>query len=136
MSTKIQINSLKALETLLNGDPEFSVEFRKSVLLEYEKKHILPSVQNRLEEMIQETMDSVLCVDNFGGSLHIRPETKRKMKSLAKDCIEDTLQEFLHEAAEEVCCKLELEKQLEAMVKKEMEKEIREKIIKELSKKK
>lgn len=46
MSTKIQINSLEALERLIGGDSEFEIEIRNSVVQEFAKKHIKCLAQN------------------------------------------------------------------------------------------
>ena len=40
MSTKIQINSLAALERLIGGDSEMEIEIRNSIVQEFGKKHL------------------------------------------------------------------------------------------------
>lgn len=40
MSTKIQINSLEALERLIGNDTELEIEIRNSIVQEFTKKHL------------------------------------------------------------------------------------------------
>ena len=40
MSTKIQINSLEALERLIGGDTDVEIEIRNSIVQEFAKKHL------------------------------------------------------------------------------------------------
>lgn len=40
MGTKIQINSLEALERLIGGDSELEIEIRNSVVQQFSKKHL------------------------------------------------------------------------------------------------
>ena len=40
MSTKIQINSLEALERLIGGDTELEIEVRNSIVQEFAKKYL------------------------------------------------------------------------------------------------
>ena len=40
MSTKIQINSLEALERLIGGDTEVELEIRNNIVQEFTKKHL------------------------------------------------------------------------------------------------
>ena len=42
MSTKIQINSLDALERLIGGDTELEIEVRNSVIQKFAEKHLKP----------------------------------------------------------------------------------------------
>jgi len=57
MSTKIQINSLAALERLIGGDTEVELEIRNNIVQEFAKKHL---------KSLLET-DSVLrkCIDDI-----------------------------------------------------------------------
>jgi hypothetical protein len=55
MSTKIQINSLEALERLIGGDSELEVEMRKSIAYDFTTKHLKalandPYVMAKMEE--------------------------------------------------------------------------------------
>lgn len=65
MSTKIQINSLEALERLIGGDTNVEIEIRNSIVQEFAKKHlkamvshplIVAAVQNAMDEVRQEFM--------------------------------------------------------------------------------
>ena len=40
MGTKIQINSLEALERLIGGDSEIEIEIRNAIIQEFAKKHL------------------------------------------------------------------------------------------------
>lgn len=72
MATKIQINSLPALEALLASDPDFEVEFRKAVIAEYEKKHILPTIEKRVKELVGAAVHEQL----GGVDYHNRPNVR------------------------------------------------------------
>jgi hypothetical protein len=62
LSTKIQINSLEALERLIGGDNEVEVELRGSVVQEFAKKHLKCIAQEylgKIEGDITETIKEV-----------------------------------------------------------------------------
>ena len=65
MSTKIQINSIDALERLIGGDTDVEIEIRNSIVQEFAKKHlkamvshplIAAAVQNAMAEVRREFM--------------------------------------------------------------------------------
>lgn len=51
MSTKIQINSLQALERLIGGDNTLELEIRQSVVTEFVKKHLKGLVDSRIVQI-------------------------------------------------------------------------------------
>jgi uncharacterized protein (UPF0147 family) len=60
MSTKIQINSLAALERLIGGDTEVEIEIRKSVALEMVNKHVTAKLLEKNEifmALVQDRID-------------------------------------------------------------------------------
>jgi len=60
MSTKIQINSLPALLHLLEAEDEVAVEIRRSVLKEYETKHVLPTIVARVDQIVSQRVNDLL----------------------------------------------------------------------------
>jgi hypothetical protein len=50
MSTKIQINSLEALERLIGGDTELEIELRNTVVQEFSKKHLKCIARDKMLE--------------------------------------------------------------------------------------
>lgn len=48
MSTKIQINSLEALERLIGGDTELEIEVRNSIVQEFAKKYLKGIINEEL----------------------------------------------------------------------------------------
>lgn len=48
MSTKIQINSLAALERLIGGDNTLEIEIRQSIVTEFTKKHLKGLVDSHI----------------------------------------------------------------------------------------
>ena len=74
MSTKIQINCLKALETLLGADPEFEVEFRNAVVAELHRKIIVPIVDKRVQSLVETEVNHALgTADRYGGQIKLAP---------------------------------------------------------------
>lgn len=66
MGTKIQINSLAALERLIGGDTELEIELRKSVAMELVKKHIVAKLDLSsapIRSLIRDQIDQA--VKNF-----------------------------------------------------------------------
>ena len=60
MSTKIQINSLDALERLIGGDTEVEIEIRNSIVQEFVKKHLKALVNHSLVvEAVGKAMNEV-----------------------------------------------------------------------------
>ncbi|MCF0059901.1 hypothetical protein MUK70_11680 [Dyadobacter chenwenxiniae] len=54
MSTKIQINSLEALNRLIGGDSELEVEVRNSVVQDFTKKHLKSMVPAVVETCLSD----------------------------------------------------------------------------------
>ncbi len=87
MGTKIQINSLKALEQLLHANPEVEMEIRRSVLKEYERKHILPSVEARVKLLAATEADALLGNTDYYGKLTLKKKFRDQIKTLVqKEC--------------------------------------------------
>lgn len=135
MGTKIQINSLPALERLLGSDPDFEVEFRRSVLAEYEKKHILPSIKGRVEAIINATASEQLGFLTGGGTFSLRHEAVIAIREIVReryrDCLAETVraevQSAVNAASEnfaqhvEEFCKNEVTKKIRDAIKSRLE---------------
>jgi hypothetical protein len=96
MSVKIQINCVKALETLLNADPEFEVEFRKAVLLEYERKHILPTIEARVKAIIEDTIANTFATSDWQG-IHLKPKFKEQVEKTAHNIGADAINQAIRD---------------------------------------
>lgn len=59
MGTKIQINSLDALERLIGGDSEFEIEIRNSVVQEFAKKHLKSVAQSFIYKVDEDLRQSI-----------------------------------------------------------------------------
>ena len=70
MSTKIQINSLAALERLIGNDNEIEIEIRNSIVQEFAKKH-LKSIAHELDSGLlnKELKDAVLKKDRWSTNM-------------------------------------------------------------------
>ena len=83
MSTKIQINSLPALMHLLESDGDIAMEIRRSVLKEYEAKHVLPTIAKRIEHIVRtEINDTLFEKKRSYGPKTLKPEHEDAVKLL------------------------------------------------------
>lgn len=98
MSTKIQINSLAALERLIGGDTELEIEIRNNIVQEFTKKHLkqiaTASVINQAihsieEDLIREFFETVK--DGY-----------RNKTVLKKDVLTSFKEEMIYRAKEEL----------------------------------
>jgi hypothetical protein len=82
MATKIQINDLKALQALLSVDPEFEVEFRNAVVTELHKRIIVPTVDRRVQALVEAEVNHALGVqERYGGRITLTPEVAEVIKT-------------------------------------------------------
>lgn len=104
MGTKIQINSLPALLHLLEAEGGISVEIRRSVLKEYETKHVLPTIVKRIDEIVTDRVNDLLFKEKRWGDkttlsdeyadvvkLAVRREAQGLVRGLVADAIEEAV---------------------------------------------
>ena len=120
MGTKIQINSLKALEQLLHANPEVKMEIRKSVLKEYEKKHALPSIVARIEELSRKEVDGLMGSTSYYGTHTL----KKKHKDLIKEMVNAQVSSQLHKIVAELFGEACLPEKITGMVEKQVTDEV------------
>ena len=133
MSTKIQINSLKALEALLNSDPEFAVEFRKSVLLEYEQKHIRPLIEAHVKTVVEAAVgDELGRVDIWAKGAKLADSHKTAVLAIAKAEGRKLLSEYTKEAIQTVFTESYVKATIESAVNAEIIEEVRRKVLTQL----
>ncbi len=103
MSTKIQINCVKALEALLKADDECEVEIRKAVLLEYERRHILPTIEARVKAVVGQELEAIFAKSEWNG-LTLRPQFKTQVEAAARnagaDAINQTIRDQIRETVD------------------------------------
>ena len=110
MGTKIQINSLKALERLIGGDSEIEIEIRKSIVAEFAKRH-LRSIVADIDKIIGE-----IAIKEFSGCFgkitrnntwtgehfEISDEIKRVIKGQISPIVNKKLSEAINEVVIDV----------------------------------
>lgn len=110
MSTKIQINSLEALERLIGNDNELEIEIRNSIVAEFAKKHLkslattdlvsnaAAAVQNEIKEEFFETVKT----SHWGsGTVIFKKEILNELKESLKAEARVILNQVVSEAIEE-----------------------------------
>lgn len=134
MSTKIQINSLQALVHLLEGEGDVSVEIRRSVLKEYETKHILPSIVARIDEIVTKRVHDLLFSGSKWGNIgsSLSAEYVDVVKSVVEREARSLVSSLVKEAVAEAATPEELEQRVSALVQdvsfSEVQKQIKAKI--------
>ena len=130
MATKIQINSLSALIHLLEGEGDVSVEIRRSVLKEYETKHILPSIVARIDEIVTKRVHDLL----FSGSKwgNIGSSLSAEYVDVVKSVVEREAHKLISSLIAKAFTPEELEQRVSALVQdvsfSEVQKQIKAKI--------
>lgn len=102
MSTKIQINSLAALERLLAGEDEFAVEFRKSVLIEFEKKHIRPAVLEWTKAQVLTEADKALKNNHFPWT-DLNKAVRDQIAAKGKQAVDGAITELIKSLVDSLC---------------------------------
>lgn len=117
MSTKIQINSLEALERLIGGDTELEIEIRNSVVQNFADKH-LKSVANTknfkdLETAIQNYIKDTFLKEEGGTwsskKLVFKDDILQQFKASLVNQAQTVLNEKVKEALETVGAKKRIE---------------------------
>jgi len=98
MGTKIQINSLAALERLIGNDTEMEIELRNSIVQEFTKKHLrsiaeekLPMYIKSLIEMVVREANEALGIKPTGVDSHISTAVHDKIKKAVMDRIDNAI---------------------------------------------
>lgn len=117
MSTKIQINSLAALERLIGGDSELEIEVRNSVVQNFTKKYLKDVANSEIVKVEanlvkREVYDSVFKKRAYGYHEVMTQEMQELIRATAKDVIENGVREIVHNAV----TKEELTKQVDECV--------------------
>ena len=111
MITKIQINSLDALERLIGGDTELEIEVRNSVIQKFAEKHLKPlansSAFKKIEDQLRKDAADQLSGDiatfkrdwqGYVSDIKLRPEIKDEMSRQVRTMIDDKIREAVTEA--------------------------------------
>lgn len=127
MATKIQINSLPALIHLLESDDECAVEIRKSVLIEYERTHVLPNIEARLQRMVDAAVEEACCTksQSFPYKLTLKPEIMGDLMVQVKQRFAIERGRLVNEIAQKVINTLNLKAEVEHAVTLETIKQVK-----------
>jgi len=101
MSVTIQINSVKALERLLEGEGDEQVTIKKAVLLEYERRHIMPVIENRVEAIVEQAIAEHLGKSTWQG-LQLKKEVAQQVEKIARTEAQNLLSSQIRRAVNEV----------------------------------
>lgn len=118
MATKIQINSLPALMHLLEADGDIGIEIRRSVLKEYETKHVLPTVVARIDEVVTAHVQDLLFANKkkWGYKTKLAPEYRKVLKTLVEQQAETLVRDLVTEAVEKAVKPFELEERASRLI--------------------
>lgn len=105
MSTKIQINSLEALERLIGGDSEFEMEIRQSVAADFAKKYLKGTINTNIEQSVKEYNNNLLAEvrkvfqeatnikRDLWGNIQLPSEVKTTIRETVVKTISETIKE-------------------------------------------
>lgn len=115
MSTKIQINSLAALERLIGGESETEIEIRNSIVQEFTRKHLraiadekLPVYVNALMKEVTQEAHAALGLP-VGGQmgllssevrLKIRETVRQELNTYLAAVADETIQDYAKKIAD------------------------------------
>lgn len=125
MPTKIQINSLQAIERLIGGDTETEIEIRRSIVLEFVKSHLwkllsedsikkqIEKISNQVSERVQAEVDlaAMRCMvahTDFAPTLnrHWKSEisnfAQQSVQSLVRSAIDSAVKLAIADAMEDI----------------------------------
>ena len=132
MSTKIQINSLPALLHLLEAEGDVAVEIRRSVLKEYETKHVLPTVLKQINETVTHRVNDLLFEQRSFGRFLVKPAYKKVVKALVEERIEALVKGLVAKAVKDAVTPEALEQRVSQLVQevsfREVTKQVKAKI--------
>lgn len=127
--TKIQLNSLEALERLIGGDTELEIEIRNSVVQKFAEKHLKPvaaeisleSVENRITEMAREKLEKDVATfkHRWGGTLtdlKLHPDIVKEIEKQVSILVSDTVRESVNAAIERWYSPEELKKRINSEI--------------------
>jgi len=131
MGTKIQINSLEALNRLIGGDTEAEIEIRNSVVQEFAKTKLKPLLNSPLITSTIKEIESAVIQEarkrfsegvaifktssyNYLYDAQLLPE----IKTLIQDCIKNSLEKSVAEKSEEILAKLLTDRSIEERITK------------------
>jgi hypothetical protein len=117
MSTKIQINSLEALERLIGGDTELEIEIRNSVAQNFAEKYLKALVNGESSQIVLAvndikreanatfkevaTREIANAKTEWGRTTYtIQPSVVEDMKSRVRDSVRDIVRELVKEEME------------------------------------
>lgn len=138
MGTKIQINSLQALERLIGGDSEVEIEIRNSVVQEYAKQHLKVLAQNFvfqdlniIKNTVKEEVRKAIGVEswnNFKLSNQATLEIEKAVNAALNKKVNSAIQDAVKVINVEEFVDKQITKRLEAISSQEIDRAIRQKI--------
>jgi hypothetical protein len=141
MSTKIQINSLAALERLIGNDNELEMEIRQSVVTDFTKKHL----KGFADTVIQNTKGAILTQvnDHIKQQLNLHfpqrfydksPQLGAKLKEEISLAVESFIQETIRESIKKALSGEQIESFVQSYVDRVVQAKIKGEVNQQVSK--
>lgn len=135
MSVTIQINSVAALERLLQGEGDEQVSIKKAVILEYERRHIMPVIEARIKTIVEEAVAQHLGKTTWQG-LQLKKEVAEQVQKLAREeakmLLSGAVRDAVNQVRNEANIKGMVDEKLETFVTVELTSQIRQGILRKL----
>lgn len=139
MGTKIQINSLQALERLIGGDSDFEIEIRNSVVQEYAKNHLKALAQNFvfrdlnvIKNTVTEEVRKAIGVESWLDGFKLSPKATLEIENAVNFALNKKVNSAIEDAVKvinvEEFVDKQITKRLEAISAQEIDMAIRQKI--------
>ena len=105
MATKIQINSLEALERLIGNDNELEIQLRTAVVQEFATKHlkaianetIVKNASNSIREEIKSEMFDIVNKSTYNEKLTLKEKYLSQLQSTISTLVKDIINEYVSE---------------------------------------
>ena len=120
MATKIQINSLQALERLIGGDTELEMEVRNSVAQNFSKKYLKGVIDEKIIKLIDKAVAEELGVVNW--PFDIKGVAKKRVDEYVEKAVAEEFNKKLNIALTEKLSTIA--KKLKELLKENLEEEV------------
>lgn len=105
MSTKIQINSLEALERLIGNDNELEIQLRNAVVQEFTTKHLkavaneelLKNASKAIIEEIKLEFFEIVNKGTYNEKVYLKDKFKEEFRDEIKRAYRQSMTEFVYE---------------------------------------
>jgi len=97
MTTKIQINSLEALERLIGNDNELEIEIRNSVVQNFSKKFLKPLLVESVLLDLQQTVFNEIVEERTWSNIIFKDKYKRVMQDIINHVLKNNVEKIMEQ---------------------------------------